>query len=243
MADSPQHVAIIMDGNGRWARSRGLPRPAGHRASIKVVRRVVEECANHGVRFLTLFAFSSENWRRPPDEVGMLMSLFLDSLVREIEDLHRSGVRLRFIGDRALLGRELAERMIAAEALTMRNTGIGLMVAVAYGGRWDVVQACRSLAADVAAGRLEPDDIGDAQIAGRLALAGLPDPDLLIRTGGEQRISNFLLWNLAYTELYFHEVLWPEFSSAHLQAAFEHFQRRERRFGKTSAQLAAPIDA
>jgi undecaprenyl diphosphate synthase len=243
MADSPQHVAIIMDGNGRWARSRGLPRPAGHRASIKVVRRVVEECANHGVRFLTLFAFSSENWRRPPDEVGMLMNLFLDSLVREIEDLHRNGVRLRFIGDRGLLGRELAERMQAAEAMTERNTGIGLMVAVAYGGRWDVVQACRSLATDVAAGRLEPDEIGDAAIAGRLALAGLPDPDLLIRTGGEQRISNFLLWNLAYTELYFSEVLWPEFSPAHLQAAFEHFQCRERRFGKTSAQLAAPTDA
>jgi len=243
MADSPQHVAIIMDGNGRWARSRGLPRPAGHRASVKVVRRVVEECPSRGVRFLTLFAFSSENWLRPPDEVGMLMNLFLDALVREIEALHRNRVRLRFIGDRELLGAELAGRMIAAEALTEHNTGLGLQVAVAYGGRWDIVQACRSLAADAAAGSIEPACIGDAEIAGRLALAGLPDPDLLIRTGGEQRISNFLLWNLAYTELYFSEVLWPEFSSAHLDAAFEHFLRRERRYGKTSAQLAAHSDA
>ena len=243
MADSPQHVAIIMDGNGRWARSRGLPRPAGHRASIKVVRRVVEDCANRGVRYLTLFAFSSENWRRPPDEVGMLMNLFLDALVREIEDLHRNQVRLRFIGDRDLLGAELSRRMIAAEALTVHNSGIELLVAVAYGGRWDIVQACRSLALDVAAGRLSADDICDEQISSRLALAGLPDPDLLIRTGGEQRISNFLLWNLAYTELYFSDVLWPEFSPAHLDAAFDHFLRRERRFGKTSAQLAAPTDA
>jgi undecaprenyl diphosphate synthase len=207
------------------------------------VRRVVEECANRGVRLLTLFAFSSENWRRPPDEVGMLMNLFLDALVREIEALHRNRVRLRFIGDREQLGAELAERMIAAEVLTGHNTGLGLQVAVAYGGRWDIVQACRSLAADAAAGSIEPACIGDAEIAGRLALAGLPDPDLLIRTGGEQRISNFLLWNLAYTELYFSEVLWPEFSSAHLDAAFEHFLRRERRYGKTSAQLTARSDA
>ena len=243
MADSPQHVAIIMDGNGRWARSRGLPRPAGHRASIKVVRRVVEDCGKAGVRFLTLFAFSSENWRRPPDEVGMLMGLFLDALVREIEDLHRNGVRLRFIGDRAMLGAELASRMLTAEALTRGNPGLELTVAVAYGGRWDLVQACRSLSADVAAGRLAPADSGEAQIAERLALAGVPDPDLLIRTGGEQRISNFLLWNLAYTELYFDEVLWPEFSPAHLEAAFEHYRRRERRFGKTSAQVSAQSDA
>jgi undecaprenyl diphosphate synthase len=243
MADSPQHVAIIMDGNGRWARSRGLPRPAGHRASIKVVRRIVEECANRNVRHLTLFAFSSENWRRPPDEVGMLMNIFLDALVREIADLHRNGVRLRFIGDRDLLGRELAERMLAAEALTHDNGGIELLVAVAYGGRWDIVQACRSLAEAVAAGHLAPADIGDAHISARLALAGLPDPDLLIRTGGEKRISNFLLWNLAYTEIYFSDVLWPEFGPAHLEAAFEFFARRERRFGLTSAQLAAPSDA
>jgi undecaprenyl diphosphate synthase len=243
MADSPQHVAIIMDGNGRWARSRGMPRPAGHRASIKVVRRVVEECAARNVRYLTLFAFSSENWRRPPDEVGMLMKLFLDTLEREVADLHRNQVGVAFIGDRDLLGTALARRMQSAEQLTAGNKGLKLTVAMAYGGRWDITQACRSLAADAAAGVLAASDIDEAHIEARLALAGIPDPDLLIRTGNEQRISNFLLWNLAYTELYFSDVLWPEFSTAQLDAAFEFYARRERRFGKTSGQLAAPADA
>jgi undecaprenyl diphosphate synthase len=243
MADSPQHVAIIMDGNGRWARSRGMPRPAGHRASIKVVRRVVEECAKRNVRYLTLFAFSSENWRRPPDEVGMLMKLFLDTMEREVADLHRNQVGVAFIGDRELLGTALARRMQSAEQLTAGNTGLKLTVAMAYGGRWDITQACRSLAADAAAGVLRPSDIGEAHVEARLALAGIPDPDLLIRTGNEQRISNFLLWNLAYTELYFSDVLWPEFSTAQLDAAFEFYALRERRFGKTSGQVAAPADA
>jgi undecaprenyl diphosphate synthase len=238
MDHSPQHVAIIMDGNGRWARSRGLPRPAGHRASVKVVRRVVEECAKREVRYLTLFAFSSENWRRPPDEVGMLMNLFLDALEREVADLHRNQVRLGFIGDRESLGAELARRMQSAEQLTEANAGLRLIVAVAYGGRWDIARACRLLAADAAAGTLTAAGIDEEQVARRLALAGIPDPDLLIRTGGEQRVSNFLLWNLAYTELYFTDVLWPEFSPAHLDAAFEYFGQRERRFGKTSGQLA-----
>jgi undecaprenyl diphosphate synthase len=235
MDHSPQHVAIIMDGNGRWARSRGLPRPAGHSASVKVVRRVVEECAKRKVRFLTLFAFSSENWRRPPDEVGMLMNLFLDALEREVADLHRNQVRLGFIGDRESLGAELARRMQSAEQLTEANVGLRLIVAVAYGGRWDIARACRSLAADAAAGTLTAADIDEGQVARRLALAGIPDPDLLIRTGGEQRVSNFLLWNLAYTELYFTNVLWPEFSPAHLDAAFEYFGQRERRFGLITA--------
>jgi undecaprenyl diphosphate synthase len=243
MADSPQHVAIIMDGNGRWARSRGMPRPAGHRASLKVVRKVVEECVERKVRHLTLFAFSSENWRRPADEVGMLMNLFLDALEREVADLHRNQVRLRFIGDRDLLGTELARRMRSAEQLTEDNTGLRLIVAMAYGGRWDIAQACRSLAAEAAAGTLAPAAIDEARIAERLALAGIPDPDLLIRTGGERRISNFLLWNLAYTELYFCDELWPEFSIAQLDAAFDSFRQRERRFGKTSGQLAAKADA
>jgi undecaprenyl diphosphate synthase len=243
IADSPQHVAIIMDGNGHWARSRGLPRPAGHRSSVKVVRRVVEECAKRKVSYLTLFAFSSENWRRPPDEVGMLMNLFLDALEREVADLHRNQVRLAFIGDRALLGGELARRMQAAEQLTAGNSGLRLIIAVAYGGRWDIVQACRSLAADAAAGVIAASEIDESQIAERLALKGVPDPDLLIRTGGERRISNFLLWNLAYTELYFCDELWPAFSPAHLDAAFEYFARRERRFGQTSGQLAAQADA
>lgn len=243
MADSPQHVAIIMDGNGRWARSRGYPRAAGHRASVKVVRRIVEECAGRGVQFLTLFAFSSENWCRPPDEVGMLMSLFLDVLQREVDDLHRNGVRLRFIGNRELLGNALAQRMRDAEVLTAANPGLGLMVALGYGGRWDLMQACRSLAAEAAAGTLQPSEIDESRLASRLALSGLPDPDLLIRTGGEQRISNFLLWNLAYTEMYFTDVLWPEFGPAQLDAAFEFFARRERRFGRTSAQVAVKANA
>jgi undecaprenyl diphosphate synthase len=243
MADSPQHVSIIMDGNGRWARSRGLPRIAGHRASIKVVRKIVQACGERKVRYLTLFAFSSENFQRPPDEVGMLMNLFLDALVREIEDLHRSGVRLRFIGDRTYLGHELVRRMQDAESLTGRNGGLELLVAVAYGGRWDIAQACRTLAHSVAAGEIEPAEITEKHIAARLALAAIPDPDLLIRTGGEQRISNFLLWNLAYTELYFTDVLWPEFATADLDDAFSQYARRERRFGKTSAQVSADADA
>ena len=240
---SPRHVAIIMDGNGRWARSRGLPRPAGHRASVKVVRKIVEECGRRNVDYLTLFAFSSENWRRPPDEVGMLMNLFLDALDREVADLHRNRVRLRFLGDRELLGAALAQRMRDAETLTVGNTGLVLFVALAYGGRWDLTQACRSLAADVAAGTLKAADIGEEQIAERLALAGIPDPDLLIRTGGEQRISNFLLWNLAYTEMFFTDVLWPEFGPAELDAAFDFYAQRERRFGKTSAQISAKANA
>jgi undecaprenyl diphosphate synthase len=243
MADTPQHVAIIMDGNGRWARMRGLPRPAGHRAGVKVVRRVVEDCAQRNVRYLTLFAFSSENWRRPPDEVGMLMNLFLDALVREVANLHRNQVRLRVIGDRSLLGNELAKRMVDAESLTEANTGLVLLVAVAYGGRWDIVQACRSLASDVARGALAASDIDEAQVGARLALTGIPDPDLLIRTGGEQRISNFLLWNLAYTEMYFTDVFWPDFTPAHLDAALAFFAERERRFGKSPAQLTAKADA
>jgi undecaprenyl diphosphate synthase len=243
MTDTPQHVAIIMDGNGRWARSRGLPRPAGHRASVKVVRRVVEECARRKIGYLTLFAFSSENWRRPVEEVGMLMSLFLDALVREVANLHRNRVRLRFIGDRAALGGELRQRMSESESLTEANEGLRLQVAVAYGGRWDIAQACRSLASEVAAGTLTAAEIGEAHVAGRLALAGIPDPDLLIRTGGEQRISNFLLWNLAYAEMYFTDVLWPGFTPAHLDAALAFFAKRERRFGKTSAQLVAKADA
>jgi undecaprenyl diphosphate synthase len=243
MTDSPQHVAIIMDGNGRWARAHGFPRAAGHRASVNVVRRIVEECARRRVGYLTLFAFSSENWRRPPDEVGMLMKLFLDVLRREVDDLHQNGVRVRFMGDRLLLGGALIKRMEDVESLTASNTGLGLMVALGYGGRWDLTQACRSLAAEVAAGKLPVCDIGESHIAARLALAGIPDPDLLIRTGGERRISNFLLWNLAYTEMYFSDVLWPEFGPAQLEEAFRFFAQRERRFGKTSAQLAAKANA
>jgi undecaprenyl diphosphate synthase len=243
MADTPQHVAIIMDGNGRWARSRGMPRPAGHRASLKVVRRVVEECSRRKIPYLTLFAFSSENWRRPPDEVGLLMKLLLESLAREVSDLHQNGVRLRFIGDRSVLGADITRTMLEAESLTAGNTGLGLCIAFAYGGRWDIAEACRSLAREVAAGTLQPDQIDEAHIGARLALAGIPDPDLLIRTGGELRISNFLLWNLAYAELYFTNVLFPDFGAAEFEAALDFFAQRERRFGKTSAQIGAQADA
>jgi undecaprenyl diphosphate synthase len=243
MTATPRHVAIIMDGNGRWARARHMPRAAGHRASVKVVRRVVEESARRNIRYLTLFAFSSENWQRPPDEVGVLMGLFIEALEREVADLHGNQVRLRFIGDRSLLGRELNERMLAAETLTAANTGLVLIIAVAYGGRWDIAQACRSLAAEAGAGKLRAEDIDEQMIASRLALADVPDADLLIRTGGEQRISNFLLWNLAYSELYFSEAMWPDFGVEQLDAAFAYYAARERRFGKTSAQLSAGIDA
>jgi undecaprenyl diphosphate synthase len=240
---APKHVAIIMDGNGRWAHSRGLPRPAGHRASVKVVRRVVEACAQRGVEYLTLFAFSSENWLRPADEVGVLMKLFLEALEREVADLHKNRVRLQFIGDRSALGRALRDRMVAAETMTGSNKGLTLLVAVGYGGRWDIVQAARALAADAVAGRINVDSIDEAQLSARLELHDVPDPDLLIRTGSEQRISNFLLWNLAYTELYFCDVLWPGFTEEHLEAAFAYFSLRERRYGRTSAQISAPADA
>jgi undecaprenyl diphosphate synthase len=243
MTHIPRHVAIIMDGNGRWARSKGLPRSAGHRASVKVVKQVVTECAARKVGYLTLFAFSSENWQRPPDEVGVLMNLFLDALDREVAELHSNQVRLRFIGDRQSLGRELNERMSASESLTRSNAGLNLLIAVAYGGRWDIAQAMRSIAADVLDGRIDPGSIDESTVAGRLSLAGVPDPDLLIRTGGEKRISNFLLWNLAYSELYFSDVLWPAFKVEHLDEAFAHYAARERRYGKTSAQIKAGANA
>ncbi len=235
----PRHVAIIMDGNGRWARARGLPRPAGHRAAMKVVRNMVEECSRRGVAFLTLFAFSSENWQRPREEVGTIMGLFLDALDREVADLHRNQVRLRFIGARETLAVKLAGRMASAERLTAGNSGLTLQVAISYGGRWDIVRAARHLALEAAAGRFDPAELDEGRFAAQLALAGTPDPDLLIRTGGEQRISNFLLWNLAYSELFFCDVLWPAFTVEHLQAAFDQFAARERRFGMTSAQIRA----
>jgi undecaprenyl diphosphate synthase len=238
----PAHVAVIMDGNGRWARQRAMPRQAGHRAGVKTARRIVEACAKRGIRALTLFAFSSENWRRPTREVGALMRLFVEALDREVEELHANGVRLRFIGDRATLSATLQGRMQAAETRTEQNDRLVLVVALAYGGRWDIVQATRSIARDVAAGKLEPGTIDDEAVAARLALAGLPEPDLLIRTGGEHRISNFLLWNLAYAELYFTDRLWPEFSEQDLDAALERFRGIERRFGKTSEQLDAPVE-
>ena len=235
----PRHVAVIMDGNGRWARTRSLPRHAGHRAGVKSVRAIVENAAQRQIEYLTLFAFSSENWRRPEEEVGMLMSLFLEALRREIADLHKNNVRLRFIGERGRLDAKLVDRITSAEELTAGNSGLSLQVAVAYGGRWDIVQAARRLALKVDAGEMAVDGIDETAVAAELQLGFAPDPDLLIRTGGEQRISNFLLWNLAYAELWFTDVLWPDFGEAEFAAALDFYSRRQRRYGHTGEQLEA----
>jgi undecaprenyl diphosphate synthase len=235
----PRHIAIIMDGNGRWAVAQGLARVSGHKQGIGAVRMVIEECAKHGVEALTLFAFSSENWKRPQDEVSSLMGLFMDALDREIAELHKNKVRVRFIGERRSLSVRLQSRIAGAEQITGANTGLKLQVAVSYGGRWDIVQAVQQLARRSAEGSMRPEDITEEHVSSALELAGVPDPDLLIRTGGEMRISNFLLWNLAYTELYFTDKLWPEFDKAALEAALEFFASRERRFGLTGQQSVA----
>ncbi|MDX1515230.1 MAG: polyprenyl diphosphate synthase [Woeseiaceae bacterium] len=235
----PRHIAVIMDGNGRWARRRALPRHAGHRAGVKSVRATVEQAARRGIEFLTLFAFSSENFRRPPEEVSKLMGLFVEALRREVDELHRNNVRLEFIGNRERLNPSLAEKIAAAEAHTAANDGLNLVVAVAYGGRWDLTEAVRRLAADVQSGSLQPGAIDEQCFAGKLALGDRPDPDLLVRTGGEQRISNFLLWHLAYAELYFCDTLWPDFREADLDAAIKFFSQRQRRYGHTGDQLEA----
>ncbi len=234
---SPRHVAIIMDGNGRWARRRMLPRFAGHRAGMESVRETIKACLDHGVEVLTLFAFSSENWRRPQEEVGALMNLFMSALEKEVSKLHEKGVRLRVVGDRSAFHDELRQRIDEAERLTADNQAMTLNIAANYGGRWDIVQAARLLAEEVAAGRMRTDELDEAALAGRLSLAGLPEPDLFIRTGGEQRISNFLLWQLAYTELYFTPKLWPEFDRAQLDEALASYSSRQRRFGRTGEQV------
>ena len=236
----PHHIAIVMDGNGRWAEARGEPRTAGHRAGVEPVRKVIRECARLGVEALTLFAFSSENWRRPETEVATLMGLFMDTLEREVEELHANRVRLRIIGNRQRLAVRLQQRIAEAEALTAFNDGLRLQVAVSYGGRWDVLEAVRRLAAQAASGAIRAADIDEGMLAGELQLAGLPDPDLFIRTGGDHRVSNFLLWNIAYAELYFTDLLWPDFDEAELQRAIEDFAGRERRFGLTGAQAGGP---
>jgi undecaprenyl diphosphate synthase len=233
---SPRHIAIIMDGNGRWAVAQGLTRVAGHKQGLGAVRMAIEQCGKRGVEALTLFAFSSENWKRPQEEVTSLMGLFMDALDGEIQDLHRNKVRVRFIGDRRSLSVRLQSRIAGAEELTAANGGLKLQVAVSYGGRWDILEAARAVARRCASGSLRPEDISEESFAGELALGDVPDPDLLIRTGGEMRISNFLLWNLAYTELYFTDKLWPEFDTAAFEAAIEFFAGRERRFGLTGGQ-------
>ena len=235
-AGLPSHIAIVMDGNGRWAEQRKRPRTFGHQAGQKALRRVVEHCGEIGVPELTVFAFSSENWRRPRREVQRLMELFMRALDKETRELDDNDVRLRFIGDLERFSPELRERVRAATALTAANHRLKLNVAVNYGGRWDIATAARNLAADVAAGRLPPDAIDEALFGTRVALADSPDPDLFIRTGGEMRISNFLLWQSAYTEFFFTPVLWPDFDGATLDEAIAAYRSRERRFGRTGAQ-------
>jgi undecaprenyl diphosphate synthase len=234
----PRHLAVIMDGNGRWAQRRNRPRTLGHRAGAKAVQVCVDYCLSRGIGALTLFAFSSENWNRPEDEVGALMKLFLRMLDSEVGELNRRGVRLAFIGDRSGFPETIRMRMAQAEQQVPVPVNLSLNIAVGYGGRWDITEACRSLAADVAAGRLAPADITEALLDERTSLAGQPPPDLFIRTGGDLRISNFLLWQLAYTELWFTETLWPDLDDSVLDAAMVAFADRERRFGLTSAQVA-----
>jgi undecaprenyl diphosphate synthase len=235
----PKHVAVIMDGNGRWARRRALPRQAGHQAGIKPVRAAVECCAQSGVEMLTLFAFSSENWRRPIEEVRGLMSLFVEALEREVAELDANRIRLSFIGDLQALNPRLRAATEAAEVTTRDNTRMDLVVAVAYGGRWDLAQAARKLAQEAVEGKLDPKDIDEPKFAAALTTAGCPSVDLLIRTGGEKRISNFLLWDIAYAEVFFSDVLWPDFTAAELRNAFEFYARRQRRFGRTGEQIEA----
>lgn len=238
-APIPQHVAVIMDGNGRWARSRGLPRIAGHRQGVEAVRSLVNACGRKGVGYLTLFAFSSENWRRPALEVRLLMELFFTALNREVRRLHDANVKFRVIGDVSAFGDRLVERIREAERLTAANTGLNLQIAANYGGRWDITQAVRIVARRAVAGDLDPDRIEAGHIEQHLSFAGIPEPDLFIRTGGESRISNFLLWQLAYTELYFTPVLWPDFDDAQFDLALQSFAARQRRFGRTGEQIEA----
>jgi len=241
ISDLPRHVAVIMDGNGRWARQRGLPRIAGHRKGADAVRELVKECGKLGIPYLTLFAFSSENWRRPESEVSLLLDLFLKALEKEVHKLHANNVRFQVIGDIDRFGPKIVSRIQEGESLTAGNTGLTLTIAANYGGRWDIAQACRKLAVQAAAGTIDPATITTEMLEPHLCLAGVPEPDLFIRTGGEQRISNFLLWQLAYTELFFTPVLWPDFDSSQFQSALVSFAGRQRRFGQTGEQIETQI--
>jgi len=234
VAEIPRHIAVIMDGNGRWAKKRFLPRVAGHKVGVETVRNMVKQCVNLGVDYLTLFAFSSENWRRPEEEVTFLMGLFMEALNKEVTKLHKNNVRLIIIGNRAQFGTALCAEIEAAEHLTQQNTGLTLTIAANYGGRWDILQAVNAMQ------KTNPSKSGEfaeEDLTPYLAMHYAPEPDLFIRTGGEKRISNFLLWQLAYSELYFTDVLWPDFDDQAFQQAIQSYQQRERRFGRTSEQL------
>jgi len=233
----PQHVAVVMDGNGRWAKKRFLPRTAGHKAGVKATRRLVELCAIKGIGALTLFAFSSENWSRPDQEVSSLMSLFVSTLNSEINKLHEQGVRICFIGDRTRFSENLQTSIAAAEEKTAANTRLKLNIAANYGGRWDIVNAVRSLSRKLEDGDISEEQITEQAFTRELCLVDQPEPDLFIRTGGEHRISNFLLWQIAYTELFFTDTLWPEFNDAAFDEALDWYATRQRRFGKTGDQV------
>ncbi|HUC60448.1 MAG TPA: isoprenyl transferase [Alphaproteobacteria bacterium] len=227
----PIHVAIVMDGNGRWAKARGLPRVAGHRRGVEAVRQAARNAIDLGVSYLTLFGFSSENWRRPPQEIDDLMGLLRIYLRGEVAELHKNGVRLRIIGDRARLGPDIVELIESAEAITRANTALNLTVALSYGGRQDIVQAAQRVAADAKAGRVAPEAIDEDLLARYLWTAELPDPDLVIRTSGERRLSNFLLWQSAYAEFVYLDTLWPDFSKSDFEDAIRQYHGRERRYG------------
>jgi undecaprenyl diphosphate synthase len=231
----PRHIAIIMDGNGRWAKKRFMPRVAGHKRGVEAVRDVVKACAGMGVQYLTLFAFSSENWRRPQDEVSFLMQLFMAALENEVAKLHNNNIRFKLIGDRSRFDAKIVEAIERGEALTASNTGLTLTIAANYGGRWDILEATRKA---LAAGVL-PEALSESALTPHLSMAYAPEPDLFIRTGGEERISNFLLWQLAYSELFFTDELWPDFGRESLEKAVLSYQNRERRFGRTSEQVQA----
>ena len=235
----PRHIAIIMDGNGRWASQRFLPRTAGHKAGIAAVNKTVEYCTKIGIQVLTLFAFSSENWRRPAHEVSMLMDLFIATLEKETAKLHSNGIRLHLVGDTSAFSERLQAKIAEAEDLTKDNTGLRLCIAANYGGRWDVLQAFRKIAQQVEEKELNAAEIDTRLIERHLCFAGLPEPDLFIRTGGEQRISNFILWQIAYTELYFTPLLWPDFDQRALESALQDYASRQRRFGYTGEQIEA----
>ena len=233
----PRHVAVVMDGNGRWANKRHLPRAAGHKAGVSATREIVENCAKKGIEALTIFAFSSENWNRPKAEVSSLMSLFVSTITAEVKKLDKKNVRVRFIGDRTRFSEKLQQSIESSEELTRDNTGLQLNIAANYGGRWDIVNACRRLAEAVKEGAVAVDDIDEEMFDSSVSLSEMPAPDLFIRTGGEQRISNFLIWQLAYSELYFIDTLWPDFSGEDFEASLEWYAGRQRRFGKTGQQL------
>ncbi len=234
---NPRHIAIIMDGNGRWAEKKKMPRMMGHNAGVKAVRKIVEYCVKSEIEVLSLFAFSSENWRRPKNEVQMLMDLFIGTLQSQVDKLDRNNIKLKIIGDKTAFSEKLQNKILQAEKQTENNTGLILLIAANYGGRWDITQAFQAIAKKISVGELQESDITEELISQHISTAELPEPDLFIRTGGEQRVSNFLLWQLIYTEFYFTDALWPDFDQTLFAEAIKSFKNRQRRFGQTGEQI------